>query len=121
MSVVLFTPGLLIVKLPAPLLAVVSTVMGPIGDGLRPSIRNMMERNESAVADGVGVGVGLGFGVGLGLGFGVGLGTGVGVGVGPGVLLETVPQPEKMKMKIPENKTRITLRKKSLPKAGMAY
>lgn len=98
-------------RLPAPLLALVSTVMGPIGDGLRPSCRNMVDRNASAVA----AGVGLGFGVGLGLGLGVGLATGVGVGVGvdPGVLLETLPQPPRKKMNIPKNKTRITLRKKA--------
>ena len=72
---------------PAPLLAVVSTVIVPWGCGFLPTVKNHVDRNASD-----GAGVGLGDGAGLGDGVAVGDGMGVGVGVGC-ILLETEPQP----------------------------
>lgn len=94
---VLVSPIPINCRLPAPLLALVSNVIGPTGDGLRPFSKNMVERNESEAA------------------CGLGLGDGVGVGVGVGVAgeLETEPQPQSSN-KNPENKTRIMPRKKGL-------
>jgi hypothetical protein len=75
-------------KLPAPLLAAVSTVIVPTGAEFLPTVKNQVERNASEAA----VGVGLGDGTGVGEGEGDGDGIGVGVGVGC-ILLETEPHP----------------------------
>ena len=80
-------------ELPAPLFAVVSSVIVPAGGGtfLPGLLINHVDRNTS---DATGVGLGDGAGVGLGDGVGLGEGDGIGVGVGLGcILLETEPQP----------------------------
>lgn len=105
MKVELFA-GMTALIFPAPLLAVVSTVIVPSGCGFLPTVKNHVDRNASD-----GAGVGLGEGTGLGVGVAVGDGAGVGVGVGvPGVLLETEPQPTR-RINNPESKTRMALRK----------
>ena len=92
-------------ELPAPLFAVVSSVMVPTAIAFLPEVLiNHVERNTSEAAAGVGLGDGAGLGVG------VGDPIGVGVGVGPGVLLETEPHPASNN-KSPENKTNTYVRK----------
>lgn len=103
MKVELFA-GMTALIFPAPLLAVVSTVIVPSGCGFLPTVKNHVDRNASD-----GAGVGLGEGTGLGVGVAVGDGAGVGVGVGR-ILLETEPQPAR-KINNPESKTRMALRK----------
>ena len=98
-------------RLPVPSFTVVSTVMDPIGEGLRPCSKNIVARNASAS-------------IGVGLGAGVGFATGVAVGVGVGdaterVLVETEPQPASNN-KIPESKKTIALRKRRPPGPGQA-
>jgi hypothetical protein len=83
---------------PAPLLAVVSTVIVPWGCGFLPTVKNHVDRNASdGAAVGLGDGAGLGDGVAVGDGAGVGMGVGVGVGR---ILLETEPQPATKKSSV---------------------
>lgn len=105
---VLFSPTLVSIKFPAPVLAVVSTVIVPTAAAVLPSCRNTVLRNESAVADGVGVGEGDGVGLGVG--------DAVGVGVGVDELeLETEPQPTSQNAEMSNNKA-VILRSMSSPK-----
>ena len=91
-------------RLPVPSFAMVSKEMEPIGEGLRPCSKNIVEKNASAS-------------IGVGLGVGVGLASGVGVGVGDAtdsVLVETEPQPASINTN-PESKKMIALRKRRPP------
>ena len=103
----LFSPTLVSFRFPAPVLAVVSTVIVPTAAAVLPSCRNTVVRNESGV-DGVGVGEG------DGVGLGVGVTTGVGVGVGEPEL-ETEPQPTSQNESI-RNNSEVILRSTSSPK-----
>jgi len=94
-------------KLPAPLLAAVSTVIMPTGAEFLPTVKNQVERNASEAAAGVGLGDGTGVGEGTGLGDGIGVGVGVGC-----ILLETEPQPARNN-KSPVNIRRVAERTKS--------
>ena len=79
--------------------------MEPIGEGLRPCSKNIVEKNASAS-----IGVGLGVGVGLAIGVGVGDAT-------DSVLVETEPQPAIINTN-PESKKTIGLRKRRPPDPG---
>ena len=108
-------------RLPAPLLALVSTVIVPAGLGFLPTVKNKVARNESDGEPGVGLGdgEGLGDGVGVGLGEGVGFGApgdgeGVAAGVGFGCIL-LLPDPHPARnTKRPESNTKVAVRKRDL-------
>jgi hypothetical protein len=114
MNVELFD-GALTWKLPAPLLAAVSTVMVPTGAGFLPTVKNHVARNASEAAVGVGLGDGTGVGEGTGLGDGVGVGVGVGC-----ILLETEPHPAR-NTKSPVKRIKATVRTKTSLEFGLSF
>lgn len=109
--------GIVACTFPAPLLAVVSTLIVPCGAIFLPTLKNQVDRNASDCAAGVGVGDGEGDALGVGEGLGVVPGEGevIGVGLGAGcILLPLDPHPASMNNKDPEKKTRIAVRMKYL-------
>src|SRR3954468_24130743 len=117
-------------ELPAPLFAVVSSVIVPAGGGtfLPGLLINHVDRNTSdATGAGLGAGAGVGLGdgdgrgegEGIGVGDGLGEGDGSGVGVGLGCILwETEPQPARNSNN-PVKRIKVTVRKK--PSWNLAF